>query len=280
MKKNYTRSGIAAILALGLTFALVVSSLASGVYATPTFPDVKKSDWYYTYVEQAAEKGWVSGYEDGTFRPKNPVTNAQFSVMLTQGFFRDKVASYVNNGGPWYLSYTGPANELHMFDGTALEGNNGYANGELVGLQLNRYEMAQMLYNTLRAAGVATSADLNKAAVETEDWNSIPIKYREAVATVKAAGLITGTNEAGRFSGELNMNRAQAVVVMIATDKINAGDQESQCYDYHFYVRNTKVDNAAMETVKKKFPDGINGGGKFTRQLTPVCQTRRWRCRC
>lgn len=62
--------------------------------------------------------------------------------------------------------------------------------------------------------------------------------------------------------------------------KINAGDQESQCYDYHFYVRNTKVDNAAMETVKKKFPDGINGGGKFTRQLTPVCQTRRWRCRC
>ena len=62
--------------------------------------------------------------------------------------------------------------------------------------------------------------------------------------------------------------------------KINAGDQESQCYDYHFYVRNTKVDNAAMEMVKKKFPDGINGGGKFTRQLTPVCQTRRWRCRC
>lgn len=57
MKKNYTRSGIAAILALGLTFALVVSSLASGVYATPTFPDVKKSDWYYTYSGAGGREG-------------------------------------------------------------------------------------------------------------------------------------------------------------------------------------------------------------------------------
>ena len=266
MKKNYTRSGIAAILALGLTFALVVSSLASGVYATPTFPDVKKSDWYYTYVEQAAEKGWVSGYEDGTFRPKNPVTYAQFSVMLTQGFFRDKVASYVNNGGPWYLSYTGPANELHMFDGTALEGNNGYANGDLVGLQLNRYEMAQMRYNTLRAAGVATSADLNKAAVETEDWSSIPIKYREAVATVKAAGLITGTNEAGRFSGELNMNRAQAAVVMIATDKaVNTAKDEGNAGQ----LKNGKEATpenvlAMMAEIEKDYPNGTVWGDSST----------------
>ncbi|WP_174844512.1 chitobiase/beta-hexosaminidase C-terminal domain-containing protein, partial [Paenibacillus barengoltzii] len=38
--------------------------------------------WAEDYIMRAVEKGFVSGYPDGTFEPNNPVTRAEFTVML------------------------------------------------------------------------------------------------------------------------------------------------------------------------------------------------------
>lgn len=219
MKNIFRRSHLAAALASVVIGSVLVTSFAAGTYTTQTFPDVPKTSWCYPYIEEAAEMGFVSGYSSGNFGPNDPVSYAQFSVMLTQGFFHEKVQTYNRDISAWYMVYTSTANSLGLFNGTDLTGN-GYANGDLVGRQLNRYEMAQMLYNALKAAGVNTNVDLSRAAAETEDWNSIPAKYHEAVAAVKAAGLITGTNAAGRFGGDGKMNRAQSAVVMVATNRV------------------------------------------------------------
>lgn len=44
--------------------------------------DVEGTAWYANYVNFAAEKGFVSGYEDGTFRPNRYITRGEFSAML------------------------------------------------------------------------------------------------------------------------------------------------------------------------------------------------------
>jgi hypothetical protein len=49
----------------------------------PTYSDVEASDPIYPYVETATFRGVAGGYEDGTFRPNNPVTRAQAAKMLT-----------------------------------------------------------------------------------------------------------------------------------------------------------------------------------------------------
>lgn len=46
------------------------------------FPDVKKTDWFYTYVTALASKGIIQGRETGMFDPKNGVTRAEFIKML------------------------------------------------------------------------------------------------------------------------------------------------------------------------------------------------------
>ena len=46
------------------------------------FSDVAPGAWYAPYVNWASEQGWVSGYEDGTFRPDRPLTRAEASVIL------------------------------------------------------------------------------------------------------------------------------------------------------------------------------------------------------
>lgn len=50
--------------------------------SAPSFSDVSKTHWAFHYVEKAAEMGLIGGYSDGTFRPGNQVTRAQFVTML------------------------------------------------------------------------------------------------------------------------------------------------------------------------------------------------------
>lgn len=46
------------------------------------FSDVPSTHWAYSAIASAAEKGWINGYSDGTFRPDNNITRAE-AVTLT-----------------------------------------------------------------------------------------------------------------------------------------------------------------------------------------------------
>ncbi len=53
------------------------------VMGSKSFTDVKSSDWHYEYVNIAAEKELVAGYDDGSFKPNNPVTRAEMAKILS-----------------------------------------------------------------------------------------------------------------------------------------------------------------------------------------------------
>src|SRR5207253_5944589 len=46
------------------------------------FYDVCPNYWAYTYIEFMAQRGIVSGYSDGSFRPGSSATRAQLSKMV------------------------------------------------------------------------------------------------------------------------------------------------------------------------------------------------------
>lgn len=48
----------------------------------PTFPDVPSNSWAYGYVETATLHGIIGGFDDGTFRPNDPLTRSLLSKML------------------------------------------------------------------------------------------------------------------------------------------------------------------------------------------------------
>jgi hypothetical protein len=49
---------------------------------TPTFTDVPTGHTFYEYVETAFDRGIISGYADGTFRPGNNATRGQISKIV------------------------------------------------------------------------------------------------------------------------------------------------------------------------------------------------------
>ena len=52
--------------------------------APMSFRDVKATDWYFGELMTAVSAGIVHGYDDGTFRPDDPVTREQVAAMLAR----------------------------------------------------------------------------------------------------------------------------------------------------------------------------------------------------
>lgn len=46
------------------------------------FTDVKEGDWFYEEVAKAVRAGYISGYEDGTMKPNNPITRQEVSKVM------------------------------------------------------------------------------------------------------------------------------------------------------------------------------------------------------
>ncbi|MDQ2807772.1 MAG: S-layer homology domain-containing protein [Chloroflexota bacterium] len=70
-----SRGQVAKMIVLAAGFPLVNP-------ATPTFSDVPAGSIFYMVIETAVAHGFISGYNDGTYRPSLPVTRAQLAKMV------------------------------------------------------------------------------------------------------------------------------------------------------------------------------------------------------
>ena len=65
-------------------FATICARFDTGTSSgTQTFTDIK-GHWAEKYIQQAAELGWIKGFEDGTFRPDTYITRAQAMTMINR----------------------------------------------------------------------------------------------------------------------------------------------------------------------------------------------------
>ena len=98
-----------------------------------SFPDVNKDDWFNITVSSLANMGALSGYEDGTFRPNEPISRAELAAMAVR-FYDTFEAEYEEgtfldvDGDEWYADAIAAAEELGIIggypDGTVRPNNN------------------------------------------------------------------------------------------------------------------------------------------------------------
>ena len=77
--QNLTRATAVKLLIGGAEIPLLTS-------VTPTFSDVDRNHQAFVYVETAIDAGIINGYPNGTFRPNNTITRAEFAKMATYTF--------------------------------------------------------------------------------------------------------------------------------------------------------------------------------------------------
>ena len=98
-----------------------------------SFPDVNADDWFNVTVSSLANMGAISGYEDGTFRPNEPISRAELAAMAVR-FYDTFEAEYEEgtfldvDGDEWYADAIAAAEELGILggypDGTVRPNNN------------------------------------------------------------------------------------------------------------------------------------------------------------
>jgi len=70
-------------------FAIMAARYQNLSYADRAiFADVPIGHYAYSYINAAADKGWVKGYPDGTFRPENKITRAEVMTLVNRLFNR------------------------------------------------------------------------------------------------------------------------------------------------------------------------------------------------
>nr|WP_281272223.1 cadherin-like beta sandwich domain-containing protein [Paenibacillus flagellatus] len=171
----------------------------------PSFTDIA-AHWGEQSIVRAAAQKLVGGYPDGTFKPNNPVTRAEFTAMLA---------------GALELSGTGAA--LHFTDqakfgawakrAVALAVQAGIVSGYEDGsfrpdAQITRAEMASMIAKALK---VSLDAD---AATSFADYEDIPKWAKGAVEAIRKLGIVSGRDD-NRFVPNDTATRAEAVVMLL-----------------------------------------------------------------
>ena len=187
-------------LAGSVSAALAVTMFSTTAFAASVkFTDVPDSHWASSSITEMADKGIMSGIGNNLFAPSNTLTGAEFVTMIVRHFYEDKLGT---EGEKWYSEFMDAAKSANILTGT-----NVTAEGTI-----NRYDMAQLMYNVLKAEGISTTPlpDTSKVA----DWSAVPSTYRDAVSVCYNMGMLSGIDSKGTFNGNGKMDRAQAAVVM------------------------------------------------------------------
>ncbi|MCF4969530.1 S-layer homology domain-containing protein [Nostoc sp. CMAA1605] len=84
---NRWQSGTAALMALSVTAGTVAPFVvAAPSFAQTTFSDVSSNYWASPFIRELSQRGVIAGFPDGSFRPEEPVTRAQFAAMVNKAF--------------------------------------------------------------------------------------------------------------------------------------------------------------------------------------------------
>ncbi len=85
------------------------------------FKDVKSTDWSAQYIQSAYDNALVLGYDNGTFRPNNPITRAEALKILIEAsgtVESNYVAEFPDvNNSSWYAKYVNYAVEAGIVNG-------------------------------------------------------------------------------------------------------------------------------------------------------------------
>lgn len=221
--------------ALILSAVMAASSLPLTAYAA-NFKDINDVPWAgaETVINSVADKGLLSGYEDGTFRAKNNVTYCEAMQMVYNVLVKTGVAKSMDAVEAY--AYMGTLDTYQVPKWAQMAVAYGLKNG-IIDMQLvatkfaggntaaTREDVALLFGNAL-----GMYYDKEKDAAEAKkfaDYWSISGERLVQIDLLKRLGVVSGDNY-NNFNPKKNINRAEMAVMLNKTNGIlTEGVEES-----------------------------------------------------
>ncbi len=168
---------------------------------TMTFPDVASNDWYFNAVKFNAEKGYVTGYSNGTFGPSNNIQRQDFVLILARIAGADLSAYEGQNGGfsdvqagAYYASAVAWAKDKGIVTGYSADnfGVGTYITREQISLILCRY------LNGSASGDVDTILNVYSDGGNTSPWAKAGVAWAVENGIIGNSDYLNPNGNAGR----------------------------------------------------------------------------------
>ena len=199
------------LLAFVLTMVMPVSAFAA------SFSDVPSNHWAIQQLDRMNARGIIGGYEDGTARPNNPVTQFEAITMASRimGLKYDE-ATHKGTYLPFkYPDWTGAYSTAVIAYEAGLIDSNDFNHSSAA----SREWIAKLLIKAMKAENEVSGAAND--VLSFGDTNSIGSNYLNYVKLAYDKGLIGGYTD-GTFKPKNTVTRAEmAAFLCRVEDKIN-----------------------------------------------------------
>lgn len=172
---------------------------------TPTvkYPDIE-THWAKNEINDLSEKGVISGYEDGTFKPDNSITRAEFLALATRLIDSEERADIDFNdvvSSDWYYDVVRKGVALGI-----ISKDTSFRPDDLI----SREEMCKIVSGVSDKLGILEE---DSGPIYFEDKDDISLWAESYVAKMTASGIIKG-NDRGEFLPKGKTTRAEAAAVI------------------------------------------------------------------
>uniref|UniRef100_B8HV14 S-layer domain protein n=1 Tax=Cyanothece sp. (strain PCC 7425 / ATCC 29141) TaxID=395961 RepID=B8HV14_CYAP4 len=188
MYRGLTSSSLGVVLSLGAVVAGGISYPAPAIAAT--FTDVDQH-WARPFIEQLADANVIAGFPDGTFRPNQPVTRAQFAAIVRQAFNQSRVREYRGFNDVPTNFWATPAIQKAF--------ETGFLSGYPGGLFLPNQEIpkVQVLVSLASGLRLPTSPSPETVLRVFQDAQDIPTYAQPPVAAATTKGIVVNYPNVG-----------------------------------------------------------------------------------
>lgn len=168
------------------------------------FWDVPKSHWAFNEIAELVNKGVIAGYNDGSFKPDNTVTRAEWAkiMVLAAGLNPSDNTVYFNDmSGHWANTYVNSAKEyLTTYSDGSFKPDQAAAREDVTVsmVKLKGYDTSNVDYSYLS---------------QFTDTDSISNDLKKYVAIAVEKELIDGFED-NTFRGQATLTRAQAATLL------------------------------------------------------------------
>lgn len=181
------------------------ATLVAATAKEVSFTDVTEH-WAKEAIVNAVATGVAGGYPDGSFKPEQSITRAEFTKLLVEGFglpTSNAELSFTDAASipQWAQAYVKSAVQAGII--TGYQDGSFRADGEIT-----RAEMAVMI---VKALGLELEA---ADTLSFTDADSIPGYAKDRVATAVKHGLVQGLGN-NKFGADQQASRAQAVTIIL-----------------------------------------------------------------
>ncbi|WP_373527313.1 fasciclin domain-containing protein [Nostoc sp.] len=218
------------LLVLGMTAAtvtpMVISAPASSQNTVPTTPsvtpsptstvnlsDVSSDYWARPFIQVLADNNVITGFPDGTFKPNQSVTRAEFAALIQKAFRNQNRIRQLSSGGFKDVPAGYWASSAIQF---------AYETGFLAGYPGNVFSPSQQIPKVQAIVALTNGLGLTSSSTGTStdlstyynDASAIPDYAVSSVTTATQSNIVVNYPDVKQLNPQQSLTRAEAAALL------------------------------------------------------------------